>query len=451
MNQHIIILSYSFPPMNRISCRRPLFAALLFTRLGCKTTVITPRKSYLDRPFTNAYSSITKSSRFTQIEPWSLVWLLSRHKISARSLSEVTLDTLLPRKKVLTHKWFPGFQTFLKSELKKIFGNFLSPSTFSIPLITFSLLREILSSQSAPYVISTYGPPMGHVSCLLLKVLGLEFVWIADYRDPWYPNLDTNTNSFLRLLVRKIDSLCALRADYVLVVSNQMKFLYQTVTTKPILVVPNGYDTRISTGSNTLKFTNGSNMLKLVYTGTLNRQRSPKTLLMAINKYLNNKGHDMDICFDVFGAMSDEVSNDFINISNKEYVTYHGLVDPSMARKAQINADFLVLIESGSSNMTGKVYEYISLLKPIIAINTDPNSELGLFLRTTGLLVGTASSESDIFELLQNLDGFNASPNYEFIKNYHRRRVMLDAIRNIKRLESQKTNLASIKEPLKTR
>lgn len=105
-----------------------------------------------------------------------------------------------------------------------------------------------------------------------------------------------------------------------------------------------------------------SSKLEVVYTGFSSRMTGSAEHFVHLLEKLP------ELEFHMYGRVSDEVK-DTIESSKiyEKRVFMHGYVDNSLALEAQDNADFLVTFGSCSECMiSGKIFEYMSRLKPII-------------------------------------------------------------------------------------
>ena len=128
---------------------------------------------------------------------------------------------------------------------KKIRGNLFIPDARKYwvkPSVKF--LKDIINKEQIDTVITTGPPHSLHLIGLELKK-SLDLKWFADFRDPWtsigYHGKLRLTNASKRKH-RELEKEVANSCDGLLVTSNTTKAEFESITSKPIHVITNGYD-----------------------------------------------------------------------------------------------------------------------------------------------------------------------------------------------------------------
>ena len=156
-------------------------------------------------------------------------------------------------------------------------------------------------------------------------------------------------------------------ADTIIVTSNTTKTEFQAITTKPIAVITNGYDTEnVAKQALDTKFS-------LAHIGSFLSERNPKllweTLVELLQEIPDFKNH---LEIKLIGAVSQEVLETISQFDLNPYLNNLGYVSHSEAIAHQRKSQVLLLIEINSEDtksiIPGKLFEYMVSGRPIIAI-----------------------------------------------------------------------------------
>jgi glycosyltransferase involved in cell wall biosynthesis len=285
-------------------------------------------------------------------------------------------------------KWFTGrgktenLLTGFTSETKKnkfrddisnwIRSNIFIPDARKFwirPSVKF--LSGYLSENTVETVITTGPPHSMHLIGLGLKKK-LNIKWIADFRDPW-----TMIDFYRTLLLTKcadkkhhrLEKEVLDRADQIIVVSETMKQEFSGLTSKNIVVIPNGFD------EDNIKDVRIENDLKfsIVYTGIMNPAREPKKLWQVLTELINedkNFAEDLDLLF--IGNIDYSVIENISTFSLNKYFSKIDFMAHDHVIQYQKKAQVLLLPLNDAPNargiVTGKLFEYLAARRPIIAI-----------------------------------------------------------------------------------
>jgi glycosyltransferase involved in cell wall biosynthesis len=260
----------------------------------------------------------------------------------------------------------------------------------------------------------------------------LKIPWVADFKDPWVTNpfeiyptiLHKKLNFFLEKQV--INS-----ADKIITVSEPIKedFINRYPNAKyKVGIITNGFDS--DDFKNLKKRRKNKDKIIITHTGSLYGQRNPITFLKAIslikmtNPLLAKK---LKIIF--VGKSDKDINFLATKVGVQELVEVISPVSYKESLQYQVDSDILLLITGpGKGTVTGKVFEYMAISKPIIAL-TDENSYVASILRKTNL--GFISNVEDInkisniliklCEMIKNKK--LPKPNKKEIKKYDRKNL----------------------------
>jgi glycosyltransferase involved in cell wall biosynthesis len=322
-------------------------------------------------------------------------------------------------------------------------GNFFipDPKTFWVkPSVKY--LQKYLDSNKIDTIIST-GPP--HSMHLIAQKLHRKnnIKWIADFRDPWsdlYYNKDFNQLSFAKNKNKKLEEAVLKNADCVLTVSNTLKEEF-IKTANRVEVITNGFDDEVL-GENSIikdaKFT-------ISYIGLLPKQSNPRVFFKVLKELCSrNKDFKNDLKLNFIGDISDEVKTEISNNQLNENTNFVGYVNHKKAIEYQKKAQVLLLlipnIEKSKGILTGKLFEYLTAKRPILAIGPE-EGDLSEILEETnaGVVVDFDDEEklsSEILKLYNQHKEGNLKVQSKNIEKYHRKQLSKKLAIIIKSLHS---------------
>ena len=156
-------------------------------------------------------------------------------------------------------------------------------------------------------------------------------------------------------------------ADTIIVTSKTTKTEFEAITSKPISVITNGYDTE-EVGKQTLDL-----KFSLAHIGSFLSERNPlilwESLVELITEIPDFKSH---LEIKLIGAVSQEVLETIQQFGLNVYLNNLGYVSHVEAIAHQRKSQVLILIEINSADtksiIPGKLFEYMVSNRPIIAI-----------------------------------------------------------------------------------
>ncbi|MEW6607484.1 MAG: glycosyltransferase [bacterium] len=426
---NILMISYTFPPLNTTGCRRVYAWAKYLKRLGHKVIVLAADtideekiKNYdLD------YSSL-QVYRLTHFDPRNLIKRIFNIK------GPISDGYGLGNKKrfidLLMEKILNSVNKHLSS--RGILYGFARMPTFSDLWFfqAYKKAKRIIQEQNIRIIITSYPPPVVNLVGLALKKNFKDILWIQDLRDLWTQKPTHHGLFPFTLMEGFLERRCIKNSDVIIVVSEILKQWLQEKyphKKKDIFVIENGYDEELLREINLHEFSPDRSKKTIVYTGTLYEKRSnPEGLFKVIDKnytYLKDK---LEIFF--YAAYETKVILDkfFDKYPNtKEIIKYGGFLSAKDTLSEQKRADVLLFIERDKENdgvLTTKLFEYMALRKPIFCLGINPSSCVGSLLQETGLGIFCGDDTRLIEENLNSIikDEIKISPNDDFISNFSR-------------------------------
>jgi hypothetical protein len=400
----ILIITYDWPPRNSIATHRPYSWAKYLSNIGFQVTVLTAEKQTYDYPL-NLSLPILDNVKIITV-PSSII--TTKYNFLNKIKKGSKLFSLLN----ITYK-----------KIRTFFGIEFDPRNWWSNLI---ISNKYSINTDFDLIISTYGPQSAHYIAEYIKKKNNNIKWIADYRDLWsISHLSDFPFWKKKFIMRKEFNLIVNKADLVTTVSNELAKDLDYFFSVKSRVILNGFDIEkkllIYNLNNKIK--SNSPLIKIVYTGMIYiGRRDPTPLFKAISKINNN-----NISVEFYGTSSDIILKYYKgNLPN--YIECKGTVDRDTALFHQINADYVLLLESGNEDakgvLTGKVFEYIASGTPILSIGSTQDSAIGKLLNYTGC--GKCFLEN-IDEIRFELQSYNTNstptwykPNINRILEFHR-------------------------------
>jgi glycosyltransferase involved in cell wall biosynthesis len=314
----------------------------------------------------------------------------------------------LKTRNIITHK--------LKAAYNKIFFALFKNEFSSWQKEVEKLLFSKIKNEPNCIVISSFAPSAAHSSVLSLKKKGLSFKWIADFRDSM---TNPSVSDSLINVYEKIQNNVILLADAV------------TSVSKPILeefkkIKPSGFYTEIRNGYDfTLpeKYV-FNDCFTISYVGSFYGKRKPFTFFQALKNIIENHS-DFVFKLNLVGVGKSIQIPEFL----KDKTNFTFKISHEEALKSMIEADALLLIHPETEYKgvyTGKIFEYLASLKPIIAVVDKKDVAAELILECNSGFVASFNNVSEIEESI--LKAYNLwkqksrlEVNLELIKQHHRK------------------------------
>lgn len=243
--------------------------------------------------------------------------------------------------------------------------------------------------------------------------------WVADFRDPMIGG-GVNPDGFAMRMRSKVEALAVRSAQACVFVTAGASELYSRryaqIAHGDFEVIPNGFDEESFSGltaSDTVPKREAAPLV-LVHSGVLYPEgRNPEPFFIALSRILEGgslKAEGLRIVLRASGPKST------VYAEMAQRYGLRGVVElaPPVAREAalreQAQADALLLFQGTQFNqqVPAKVYEYLRVGRPILAL-TDPEGETARLVASTGagLVVPIDDSEALVNSIPEFLDGIS--------------------------------------------
>jgi glycosyltransferase involved in cell wall biosynthesis len=295
--------------------------------------------------------------------------------------------------------------------------------------------REIISiHQEHEFdAIMTSGPPFSTFWFGLRFRKRFQIPWILDFRDGWAGNpLFQNQKLCIRLQNRWLEKKAVRHCNRVLLVTQPMLEIYRDRYPKwneKMTLLTNGFDPADFQGIKPVK--RKKEHLHFLFSGTISGRRSPIPFFNALQiMFVKNPALKDSVRVTFVGRFNYKLEN--IPTPLVEILFLEGQLPHRAALEKMAGADVFVLIintsQGGRTIMSGKIFEYLAFLKPILVISkpcaaTDLVRELG-----AGYLADDVD-ENEIHKQIQRIvqdwkkDQLQVGFPPEALKRFHRRRL----------------------------
>ncbi len=419
----VLIFTYYWPPAGGSGVQRWLKFAKYLQNFGIEPIIYTVDNANYPKEDESLVDEIPKGITVLKQPIWEptdvLFWKQKKHQ-----------------KKDISNSTNSGFLSFIR-------GNFFipDPKVFWVkPSVKY--LENYLKTHKVDLLIST-GPP--HSMHLIADKIQQKtnIKWLADFRDPWsnlYYNKDFKQLNFAINKNKKLETKILKNADCILTVSNSLKeaFVKQA---KRVEVITNGFDSEVLHSDTTEldeKFT-------ISYIGLLPKQSNPKLFFKVLNEICDeDSAFKKDLNLNFIGDISDEVKHEIEKNNLVENTNFIGYVSHQEAIDFQKKSQVLLLlipnIDNAHGILTGKLFEYLTANRPILAISP-PNKDLQEIIENTN--TGAVLDYIDEKKLKETIEDFyhqykkgSLKVAAKNIEQYHRKQLTKELAFVIKSLIS---------------
>lgn len=258
-----------------------------------------------------------------------------------------------------------------------------------------AMADKVLGQEKFDAIISSSRPETSH---LIASYINKKYriPWVADFRDLWTQNHYRSCGLVRNAVEKRLELSTMSSADALVTVSEPLATKLGELHNKPAISIPNGFDPGLWNNQPeklTEKFT-------ITYTGSIYEgKRDPAPLLETIYKMIGRRlisPDNTEVRF--FGP---ERVGQWLQPRVRQYglenvVKFFGIVPRAEALSRQRESQMLLLLNwnnpAETGVYTGKVFEYLSARRPIIAIGST-GGVINELLSRTGAGVCAADEE----------------------------------------------------------
>lgn len=389
----ILIVSYRFAPENRIGARRPTKVAKYLARAGYSVVVVTRAHGPASRGpeeiegvLLDRVHRLAHSSRHEKFVAWKEAAVRKKH------LSRAPVQAGNPSRPPAKKSTLGALASFAFRQFCDLYSSLDFYRAFR---------REVKANpalaRECDRVLTSYGP-LGSLLCGMYLKTRFRARWVCDFRDPLTHNIPFGPWWLLLFLTQK--AACA-KADRIITVSHGLR---RTICgrryTRKSAVIHNGFDPEDSGEIIAEKIPSRH---FLAYAGTVYPERQKfAALIEALGALVReNILPPGEKTFHYAGAYYREISREFFAHGLLESIENHGFLERRDCLHLQLSSHSLVLASWNSRReqgiLTGKLFEYIQLGKPIVALvgGDTPGSELAAMVRRGNLGVAYEAANHD--------------------------------------------------------
>lgn len=394
--RRLLIIAYTFPPMPTVGANRWDAMARHLRIMGHDVTVVSTSAFGTRRDATEE-RYIRRAADLTAAR-----WL-------RRALRRGALP---PPSDLPTPGSNPPAESPLPVFLRQIFVPDLYAATW-VPQ-ALRLARSVIAERHIECVITTSPYESAHLVGLMLP-RRTACAWVADFRDGWSfePHRPGFPTRLQRWVDHELELRIARRADAIVAATEPITSDFRTRLNASAIHIANGFDPlqyKSSVGVVLPDFQPGS--VTLVHTGKLvgPAKRHPGVLFRALNRFkIDDPESAARIKLLLAGRLDTEEMRVIAEAGLDENIVVLGELSRIEALELQRQADVLLLLTSpDGTEATGKLFEYLSAGRPILALASSTAAKI---VARTGTGIAVPPDDVDaIYRQLQRLASGSLPP-----------------------------------------
>ena len=387
----VLIISYYWPPSGGPGVQRWLKFAKYLPEFGIEPVMYTPSNPDYPIEDTALLEEVPNGIKVYQhriFEPYRYARIFSGNQ------ADRIRSGIIPVKRQSTTDRF----------LLWVRGNLFIPDARKFwvkPSVRY--LENIAQKESFESIITTGPPHSVHLIGLeLSRSLGIP--WLADFRDPWTSigyHKQLKMGPRARLKHQQLERTVLTTADTIVVTSATTKKEFERITTKPVVVITNGFDTGYEEPEPLDK------SFTISHIGSLLSERNPTNLWEVLGELVReNTEFKERLRLKLIGVVGSEVLDSLYAAGLKDHVEVLPYVPHTRAIQYQKQAQVLLLPEINSAEtkgiLPGKLYEYLAAKRPILAIGPEEWEAATIVLNTGSGAAFDYEARADLKNVLLN-------------------------------------------------
>jgi glycosyltransferase involved in cell wall biosynthesis len=303
--------------------------------------------------------------------------------------------------------------------LKRLFYFVDEAQYWGLSLLPYA--ARLIESEHITNVVCTGSPFMANYWAARLKAKLPHIQLIQDFRDPWNDHLCAPYSRYFlfdwqKRLSQVRERYTLEHADVVVAVTDALRERFERKTNSParFVTISNGFD---PDRYRHLRFEPSRDKMRLLYVGNLfvGRDQALCVLLSTIEELITeNPEFGRSFQLVTFGGFSPHVRREAGSLLRKGVLQINDYISPDQALQVAGNAFALLLVNAAIFPylVSGKVYEYIALRRPVYALTTE--GELTKLMRqgNLGTSVLLSDPEGQKIGLLELFDLWKRDPTY---------------------------------------
>lgn len=361
--KNLLIVAYYFPPSGGPGVQRVLKHVKYLPEFGWNPIVLTVSNGQfpaIDESLMKQIPDNIKVYRSPLYEPYDLYRFFTGKK------KGTAVDVNVIKKEGQKVSFKEKIAEFIRATF------FIPDARMSWLFTSKKIVDEIIESHNIEAVYSS-SPP--YTCSLIARRVKRKFglPWIAGFRDPWTGFISSPKRWLLpRAIDKNMEFTTFSESDAVECawegIIKDALGKYPQLDKSKFHHVANGFD---SNDFPNVDF-KGNDKFTITYTGSMYGRRNPAAVFKAVEELIiEGKISKNDFKFKFIGRFGNEIHDMFDSASFRESIEIIGYMPHGESIKQLMLSDILLLIvdESKESEeiVPGKVYEYIGVMKPVMA------------------------------------------------------------------------------------
>lgn len=325
--------------------------------------------------------------------------------------------------------------------------------------IPVGFARTLSVVRSRRSIIYCTAPPFSAlVAATMASVVGRAPL-VVELRDPWVgnPGFGAHTRSSLSdAMNRWMERVCLSRAALIVTVTESVATAVRArlsfVESNRVVVVPTGTPPDAVPSDRAMSPARTRRKLRIVYAGNLYLARDPRPILHGLAEWRRTRTHsDPEVLIEFVGDCAK-----YRGTPVAKWIAEYGLEEqvqilPREDRSSNLdrlrNADALLLLARGqASQIPHKVYEYIGVDVPIVALVDSGGDTHQLLTRVGGHYLLTDDSPQVVAAVIRQLIGDVQVEGESGIRRSHENREVLQELRSETQMQRLVQRLSQLRE-----
>ena len=382
--RNVLMIAYDFPPIGASGSLRTVKYAKYLSIFGWNPIILTVQRDArniecADKSLLEELSGKVNVYRSRVIEPHDIYRLFGgRHKQFSRESSILNLSSEGPN--------------FTK-KLTNILGSFLVPDTkIGWYPGTIRKAEQVFNKHKIDVIYSTSPKKTSHIIARFLS-RRYKKPWVADFRDPW-PAYYLKRPSLLKRLDESLERIVLSEATRITIawpgILEDIINRHKDFDKKKVTLITNGFDEDDLKGVTPLKFEH----FTISYPGVFYRDRHPESLFEGLTLLFREKAELRKEIRILFIGMTDPILTNLINKYKLSDVVKHISYKTHRECIRYLLGSHLLFLNTLRNCVPGKLYEYLGLRKPIMAL-VGRNTMVAEIVRSTkaGIVIEPTDTE----------------------------------------------------------
>jgi len=375
LSNRLLLISYYFPPIGGVGVARALSLAKYLPDQGFDVQVLTAGNAYAVGKDEGLLRQVPPSVRIHRVATFDLPFGL--RKRLKNSFSSTGKELAKPNN---------GFIATMRRGLVQFAKDRMSPDpqVVWVGRAAAYAKRLIETDQIGTVLITT--PPY---SCLMigeaLKQSFPQLKLVMEFRDEWltyyFDTLGFNRSDYARQKAIEIERRAVEASDLIVAVTNNAKYeiekRYPNQPANKFAVVTNGFDSSSVPVCRNQVAANERTVI--TYLGTMYKPTDPTPVVAAIKRLPEAIRSRLKLR--VIGHVEEPSFREALE-SLGATVELLPFMPQQQAFESARSTDYLMVIFHDTINVPGKLYDYLGMRKPVLAV-TDPTSEVWSLMRRT--------------------------------------------------------------------